>query len=197
MLSNFLRRICRIGLSDNFSTNLLQLLNIENVKEAYCTSNGVQYEKQMLWYNDRHTGIAYMVLVLEHLALSRMYNHDTARVLGLKTYNETLLSITVARLEGRGQKVVWHAFRTNCRPSQNLAPQIQVPVWNQRVDQGIQQTRVAERARGFKSLSLSESPTRFSIPEILTLFCDYVEELRGKCRPRGSSTEEKLTQNPR
>ena len=39
----------------------------------------------MLWYNDRHTGIAYMVQTLEHLALSGIYDQDTARVLGMQT----------------------------------------------------------------------------------------------------------------
>jgi hypothetical protein len=46
----------------------------------------------MLWYNDRHTGVAYMVQTLEHLALRRIYDHNTARVLGMQTRNERLLS---------------------------------------------------------------------------------------------------------
>ena len=36
----------------------------------------------MLEYNDRHTRIASMVQTLEYLALSRIYKHDTASVLG-------------------------------------------------------------------------------------------------------------------
>src|SRR5205807_2741770 len=77
MLSHVSSSIRRMGSPDNFSTDISELLHIENVKEAYRASNRVQYVEQMLWYNDRHTGIAYMVQVLEHLALSGMYDHDT------------------------------------------------------------------------------------------------------------------------
>ena len=58
----------------------------------------------MLWNNDRHTGIAYMVQTLEHLALSGMYDQDTARVLGRQTRNERLLSTRAARLRGEVQR---------------------------------------------------------------------------------------------
>ncbi|KAG0133820.1 hypothetical protein HOY82DRAFT_537867 [Tuber indicum] len=68
MLSHTANSIRRKGSLDNFSTNMAEPLRIENVKEAYRASNCVQYEEQMLWYNDRHTGIAYMVQTLEHLA---------------------------------------------------------------------------------------------------------------------------------
>src|SRR5205807_1128843 len=139
----------------------------------------------MLWYNDRHTGIAYMVQVLEHLALSGMYDHDTARILGMQTCDERLLSTRVARLRGRGRKVDQYTFRTNRRPSLNIAPaislQIQVPERKPRVDQVIQWTRLAGRVRGIKPLSLSEAATRFSIPDLPVLFRDYVEELWGQC----------------
>jgi hypothetical protein len=184
MLSHVSSSIRRMGSPDNFSTDISELLHIENVKEAYRASNRVQYVEQMLWYNDRHTGIAYMVQVLEHLALSGMYDHDTARILGMQTRDERLLSTRVARLRGRGRKVDQHTFRTSRRPSPNLAPaislQIQVPERNRRVDQVIQRTRLAGRARGIKPLSLSEAATRFSIPDLPVLFRDYVEELWGQ-----------------
>ena len=54
----------------------------------------------MLWYNVRHTGIAYMVKTLAHLALSGMYDQDTDRVLGMQTWKERLLSTRAARLLG-------------------------------------------------------------------------------------------------
>ena len=102
----------------------------------------------------------------------------------MQTRDERLLSTRVARLRGRGRKVDQHTFRTSRRPSPNLAPaislQIQVPEWNRRVDQVIQRTRLAGRARGIKPLSLSEAATRFSIPDLSVLFRDYVEELWGQ-----------------
>jgi len=95
----------------------------------------------MLWYNDRHTGIAYIVQTLEYLALSRIHDHDTARVLGMQTRNERLRSTRVARHQERRPEILQHAFRASSRPCQNLAPaislKIQVPERKQRVDQVI------------------------------------------------------------
>ena len=90
MLSHSSNSIRRMGSPDNFSTDVSEHLHIENVKEAYCASNRVQCEEQMLWYNDRHTGIAYMVQTLEHLALSGMYDQDTARVLRMQRRNDKI-----------------------------------------------------------------------------------------------------------
>jgi len=135
----------------------------------------------MLWYNDRHTGIAYMVQTLEYLALSGMYDHDTPRILGMQTRNERLLSTRVARHGERGPERHLHAFRASRRPSQNLAPaislKIQVPERKQRVDQVIQRTRLPGRARGIKQLWLSAAADWFSIPDLPELYRDYVEEL--------------------
>jgi len=61
ILGHVSNSIRQMGSPDNFSTPISELLHIENVKEAYRASNPVLYEEQMLWYNDRHTGIAYMV----------------------------------------------------------------------------------------------------------------------------------------
>jgi len=184
MLGHVSNSIRQMGSPDKFSTDISELLHIENVKEAYRTSNRVQYEEQMLWYNDRHTGIAYMVQTLEHLALSGIYDHDTARDLGMQTRNEILLSTRVASHRERGPEMRQHAFRASSRPTQNLAPainlKIQVPERKQRVVQLIQWSRLAERARGIKQLPLSEAADRFSIPDLPVLFRDYVEELCGQ-----------------
>jgi len=141
MLGHVSNSIRQMGSPDNFSTDISELLHIENIKEAYRASNQVQYEEQMLWYNDRHTGIAYMVQTLEYLALSGIYDRDTARVLGMQTRNERLLSTRVARHRERGPEIRQHAFRASSRPSQNQGPaislKIEVPGWKQRVDQVI------------------------------------------------------------
>src|SRR5207302_11165890 len=110
MLSYVSSSIHRMGSPDNFSTHISELLHIENVKEVYRASNRVQYVEQMLWYNHRHTGIAYMVQVLEHLARRGMYDHDTARILSMQTRDERLLSTRVVRRRGRGQKAAQHTF---------------------------------------------------------------------------------------
>jgi len=184
MLGHVSNSISQMGSPDNFSTDISELLHIENIKEAYGTSNRVQYEEEMLWYNDRHTGIAYMVQTLEYLALSRIYDHDTAKVLGMQTQNERLLSTRFARHRKRGPEIRQHAFRASSRPSQDLAPlislTIQVPERKQRVDWVIQRTRLAGRARGIKQLSLSKAADRFSIPDLPVPFRDYLEKLGGQ-----------------
>ena len=76
----------------------------------------------MLWYNDRHTGIVYMVQTLEDLALSEMDDQDSARVLGMQTRNDRLLSSRAARLRERGPEIHQHAFGASSRSSGNLAP---------------------------------------------------------------------------
>ncbi|KAG0641638.1 hypothetical protein HOY80DRAFT_999181 [Tuber brumale] len=184
MLSHASNGIRRMGSPDNFSTDISELLHKENVKEAYRASNQVQYEEQMLWYNDRHTGIAYMVQILEHLALSGIYDHDTARVLGMQTRTKRLHFTRFARQRRRSQEVYQDAIRTISRPSRNLAPvislQIQVPERKQQVDQVVQRARLAGRVRGIKRLSLSEAATHISIPDLPGLFRDYAEELWGQ-----------------
>jgi len=184
MLGHVSNSIRQMGSPDNFSADILELLHIENVKEAYRASNRVQYEKQMLWYNDRYTRIAYMVQTSEYIALSGIYDHDTASALGMQTRNERLLSTSVARHRERGPEIRQHAFRASSRPSQNLAPpislQIQVPERKQQVDQLIQRTRLAGRARGIEQFSLSETADQFSIPDLPVLFHDYFEELWGQ-----------------
>jgi len=51
-LGHVLISISQMRSPDNFSTHILELLHIETIKEAYRASNRVQYEEQMLWYND-------------------------------------------------------------------------------------------------------------------------------------------------
>jgi len=184
MLSHASNSPCPMGLPDTFSTDISELLYIKNVKEAYRTYNRVQYEEQMLWYNDTYTGIADIIQTLEHLALSGMYDQDTATVLGMQLQNESLLCSRAARLWGRGPGIGQHTFRTSSRPSRNLAPtvclQIAVLERTQQVHQVIQPTRLAGRARSIKRLSLSEAADPLSIPDLPLVFGNYVEELWGQ-----------------
>jgi len=60
MLSHASNCICQMGSPDTFSTDMSELSHLENIKEAFCPSNQVGYDKQMHWYNDRYTGIAYI-----------------------------------------------------------------------------------------------------------------------------------------
>ena len=86
-----------MGSPDNFSTNVSELLHVEMVKEAYRSMNRVNFEEQMLWYNDRYTGLAYMIQTLEYLALRGSFDSDTAHTLKLSSREERLRSTRFAR----------------------------------------------------------------------------------------------------
>jgi hypothetical protein len=47
--------IWRMGSADNFTTDISERLHIGNVKEAYQSTNKVNYIRQMLTHNDRST----------------------------------------------------------------------------------------------------------------------------------------------
>ena len=66
-----------MGSSDNFTTDISEQLHIANVKEAYRSSNKVNYIRKMLKHND------YMEETLSYLALEGWYNVDSAKVFNL------------------------------------------------------------------------------------------------------------------
>jgi len=88
LLSHITESIRQMGSPDNFSTDVSELLHIEMVKEAYRSMNRVSFKEQMLWYNDRYTGLAYMVQTLEYLALHGSFDWETARTLKMRSQGE-------------------------------------------------------------------------------------------------------------
>lgn len=72
-----------LGSPDNFSTDISELLHIENVKEAYQTTNKVNYEKQIMCWNERRLNLVYMDQTLKFLALNRHYIPESARMVDL------------------------------------------------------------------------------------------------------------------
>ena len=75
--------IRRMGSGDNFTTDISEQLHITNVKEAYRSTNKVNYIRQMLKHNDRCTGLDYMEETLSYLALQGWYDIDSAKVFNL------------------------------------------------------------------------------------------------------------------
>jgi len=73
----------RMDSGDNFTTDLFALLYFCNEKEAYRSSNKVNYIRQMFKHNDRFTSLDYMVQTLSYLALQGWYNIDSAKVFHL------------------------------------------------------------------------------------------------------------------
>jgi len=82
-VSHISESIRRMGSGDNFTTDISEQLHIANLKEAYRSTNKVNYTRQMLKHNDRCTGLDYMEEILSHLALQGWYDIDSAKVFNL------------------------------------------------------------------------------------------------------------------
>jgi hypothetical protein len=72
-----------MGSGDNFTTDISERLHIASVKEAYRSTNKVNYIRQMLKHNDRCTGLDYMEETLSYIALQGWYDIDSAKVFNL------------------------------------------------------------------------------------------------------------------
>jgi hypothetical protein len=72
-----------MGCGDNFSTDISEQQHIAKVKEAYRSTNIVNYNQQMLKYNDQCTGLDYMQETLSYVALQGWYVIDSATVFNL------------------------------------------------------------------------------------------------------------------
>lgn len=73
----------RMGSADNFTTDISELLHKHLLKPGYRTSNKKDFEKQILWYNDRITALSYMEQNLRHLAQAGYFVAETAFLLDM------------------------------------------------------------------------------------------------------------------
>src|SRR5258705_13475975 len=83
LVSHISEAIRRMGSGDNFTTDISERLHISNVKEAYRSTNKVNYIPQMLKHNDQCTSLDYLEETLSYLALQGWYNIDSAKVFNL------------------------------------------------------------------------------------------------------------------
>jgi len=83
--SHILQSTWRIGSGDNFITDISKWLDIGNLKEAYWSTNKVNYFQRMLKHNDRCNGHDYMEKTLSYLALQGWYDIDSAKVVNLQS----------------------------------------------------------------------------------------------------------------
>ena len=67
-----------MGSSDSFIIDISEWLHIGNVKEAYLSTNEVNYIQQMPKHNDWCTGLDYMKETLSYLAHQGGYDIDSA-----------------------------------------------------------------------------------------------------------------------
>jgi len=75
--------IRQMGSGDNMTTDISEWLHISNVKEAYWSSNEVNYIQQMLKHNDRCTALDFMEETVSYLALQGWYDTNSVKVFNL------------------------------------------------------------------------------------------------------------------
>jgi len=175
LLSHISESIRQMGSPDNFSTDVSELLHVEMVKEAYRSTNRVNFEEQMLWYNDRYTGLAYMVQTLEYLALHGSFDSDTARTLRMCSRDERLRSTRCARQrQAAADDASSHlSVETSLKP-RSVPHYTPIAVPEARAQPGVsellKQTELAGRVRDMDPLSLREAAVRFGINDLPVIF---------------------------
>jgi len=148
-----------MGSGDNFTTDISERLHIANVKEAYRSSNKVNYIRQMFMHNDRCTGLDYMEETLSYLALQGWYDIDSAKVFNL-------LSATNQR-------------RSTCRAHLLRLQTIQNELIIRTVSQQVyhlNEMHVRGVCRSIKLTSLRDASADFGIPNFGRLFRAQIEE---------------------
>ena len=83
LVSHIFESMRRMGSVNNFTTNISSWLHIGNVKEAYRSTNNVNYIEQILTHNHRCTGLDYTEETLSYLALHGWYDIDSAEIFNL------------------------------------------------------------------------------------------------------------------
>jgi len=147
------------GSGNTFTTDISEWLHISNVKEAYQSTNIVNYIQQMLKHNDWWTGLEYMEEMLSHLALQGWYNIDLEKVFNL-------LSPT----DKRQNTCRAHLFQVqHCQEEPFFRP------ISQQVHH-LTETHVRGVCRSIILTSLSDVSEDFGIPNVGQLFCAQIEE---------------------
>jgi len=162
LVSQISESICRMGSSDNFTTDISERLHIANVKEEYRSSYKVNYIRQMLKHNGRGTGLHYMEETLSYLALEVWYDVDSAKVF-------TLMSTTDK----------WRStHRAHLLSLQTIQDEPIIRPVSQQVYH-LRETHVRGVCRSIKLTSVRDASEDFGIPNIGQLFSAQIEEYWG------------------
>ena len=158
-MSHISLSIWRMGSGDNFTTDISEQLHIANVKEAYRSTNEVNYIRQMLKHNDQCTSLDYMEETLSHLALQGWYDIDSAKVCHL-------LSATDKRRNTRSAHLL---------PVQHCQAEPFFHHVSQQVHH-LRESPVHGVCRGIKLTSLRDASDDLGIPNCGQLFRAQIEE---------------------
>jgi len=145
--------------SKNSTTDISEWLPISNVKEAYQSTNKVNYIQQMLKHSDQCTGLNYIDEILSYLARQGWYDIDSAKVV-------TLLSAA-----NNQRNTCWaHLLRLHhCQKELFFHP----------VTQQVHHLRVSHACgvcRSIKLTSLRNASVDFGIPNFGQLFCTQIKD---------------------
>ena len=88
LVSHISESIWRMSSVDNFTTDISEGLHIGILKEAYQSTNKVNYIQQMLKHNEWCTGHDYMEETLSYLAHQGWYDIDPVKVFNLQSAAE-------------------------------------------------------------------------------------------------------------
>ena len=89
-----------MGSGDTCTTDISERPHITKVKEAYQSSNKVNYIRQLLKHNDRCSTLDYMQQTLSYLALQGLYDIDSAKVFNQLSTTDKRRSTCSAHLLG-------------------------------------------------------------------------------------------------
>jgi len=154
--------IRQMGSSDIFTTDMSEWLQVTNVKEAYQSSNKVNYIRQMLKHNDWCTGLDYMEETLSYLALQDWYNIDSAKVFNLLSATDSQQSTHRAHQ--------LHLQTIEDKPF--ICPVLQ-QVYH------LREMYVCGVCRSIKLTLLRDSSEDFGIPNFGQLCCTQIQEEQG------------------
>jgi len=159
LVSHISESIRQMGSGDNFTTDITQRLHIGNVKDAYRSTNKVNYIQQMLKHNDRSTTLDYMEETLSYLGLQGWYDIDSAKVFNLLSAadkQQNTCRAHLLRLQHCQDEPFFHP----------MSPQVH----------HLRETHVRGVCRSIKLSSLRDASEDFGIPNFGQLFCSQIEE---------------------
>ena len=159
LVSHISKSIRRMGSSDNVTTDISERQHISNVKEAYRSSNKVNYIRQMLKHNDLCTSLDYMEETLSYLALEVLYNIDSANVFNL-------LSTT----DKQGSTRRAHLLRLRTILDERIIRPVSQQVYP------LSEPHVHGVCRSFKLTTLRDVSQDFGIPNFGQVFHAQIEE---------------------
>jgi hypothetical protein len=148
-----------MGSGDKSTTDMSERLHISNVKEAYRSTNNVNYIQQMLKHNDRCTGPDYMEETQSYLALQGWYDIDSAKVFNLLSAADKWRNTRRA-----------HLFRLHHCLNEPFSRPVSQQV------HPLRETHLCGVCRSIKLTSLRDASVDIGIPNFGQLFRTHIED---------------------